>query len=215
MLKIYNKQMSHIGMKDKKIVHTEGLWHKVFGAILYNLEEKTIYFQTIYPKESYTFEREDFIDFAVGGHVEENENILAAGIRETKEELGISISEKDLNFIGIRICKCNPSETYKIREFQHFYAIKINTQLKDMDFSKSDNEVKSVIEVKLDDYLKLLSKEVFEIKANEMLLDKNTRKGTYTENITITDKRIVKDYFTDKSILEKFLAIKMLMDTNS
>lgn len=212
MLKIYNKQMSPLGMKDKKIVHTEGLWHKVFGAILYNLEEKTIYFQTIYPKESYTFEREDFIDFVVGGHIEDDEDVLTAGIREIKEELGFDVKKDDLYFLGIRICNCNPSETYKIREFQHFYAFVTNKKLKDMDFSKSDNEVKSVIEVKLNDYLELLTREVSQVNANEMILDKKTRKGTYHNNITITDKRIVPDYFNDKSILEKFLSLKSLIE---
>lgn len=212
MLKVYDNYMNSTGIKDKKIIHQQGIWHKVFSAILYNNKNKCIYFQTIYPKDSYSFDRDDFIDFAIGGHVEDNEDILATGIREAKEELGISISDKDLFFIGMRICNCDPSETYKIREFQHFYAIETNNQLKDMDFSNSDNEVKSIIEIKIDDYLKLLTKEVFEIKANEMILDKNTRKGTYIENITITDKRIVKDYFADKSILEKFLAVKMLME---
>ena len=61
MLKIYDAKMNDIGMEDKKIVHQKGLWHKVFGGVLYNPTLKTIYFQTIYPKESYTFERDDYI----------------------------------------------------------------------------------------------------------------------------------------------------------
>ena len=188
MLKIYNKQMTDIGYENKKDVHKQGLWHKVFGAILYNLEEKTVYFQTIYPKESYTFERDDFIDFAVGGHIEDDEDVLTAGIREIKEELGFDVKKDNLQFLGIRICNCTPSETYKIREFQHFYALKTDKKLKDMDFSKSDNEVKSIIEIKLDDYLKLLTKDVLQVNANEMILDRETRKGTYHSNITITNK---------------------------
>ena len=81
-----------------------------------------------------------------------------------------------------------------------------------MDFSKSDNEVKSIIEIKLDDYLKLLTKDVLQVNANEMILDRETRKGTYHNNITITNKRIVPDYFNDKSILEKFLSLKSLIE---
>ena len=180
--------MTDIGYENKKDVHKQGLWHKVFGAILYNLEEKTVYFQTIYPKESYTFERDDFIDFAVGGHIEDDEDVLTAGIREIKEELGFDVKKDNLQFLGIRICNCTPSETYKIREFQHFYALKTDKKLKDMDFSKSDNEVKSIIEIKLDDYLKLLTKDVLQVNANEMILDRETRKGTYHSNITITNK---------------------------
>lgn len=211
MLKIYNEQMMPIGVEDKKIVHQKGLWHKVFGGVLYNPRLKTIYFQTIYPKESYTFEREDYIDFAVGGHIEDDESVIEAGKREIVEELGFDLEEKDWSFLGIRICKADPSETYKIREFQHFYAIKTDSKLKDMDFSKSDGEVKSVIEVNIDDFLKLLTKAVDNISANEMVLDKNTRKGTYFENISILGNRIVPDYYKDKSILEIFLAVKNLI----
>ena len=203
--------MTSIGMEDKKVVHNKGLWHKVFGGVLYNPKKKAIYFQTIYPKESYTFEREDYIDFAVGGHIEDDESVIEAGKREIKEELGFDIDEKDWSFLGIRICNVNPSETYKIREFQHFYALKTDDELKDMDFSKSDGEVKSIIEVNIDDYLKLLTKEVQSVKANEMLLDKISRNGKYVSNITLTHNRIVPDYYTDKSILEKFLAVKSLI----
>ena len=33
------------------------------------------------------------------------------------------IDKNDLKFLGIRICNCDLSDTYKIREFQHFYAL--------------------------------------------------------------------------------------------
>ena len=211
MLKIYNAQMEAIGKQDKKIVHQKGLWHKVFGGVLYNPLLRTIYFQTIYPKESYTFEREDYIDFAVGGHVEDDETIIEAGKREIVEELGFDIEEKNWSFLGIRICKADPSETYKIREFQHFYALKTDNELKNMDFSKSDGEVKSVIEVNIDDFLKLLTRAIDRASANEVVLDKNTRESTYFENITLLGNRIVPDYFKDKSILETFLAVKNLI----
>lgn len=211
MLKIYNPQMTPIGTEDKKIVHQNGLWHKVFGGILYNPKLNTIYFQTIYPKESYTFEREDYIDFAVGGHVEDDESIYEAGIREINEELGFDIEVNNWIFLGLRVCDVVLSETYKIKEFQHFYGLKIDTKLEDMNFSKSDGEVKSIIEVNIDDFLKLLTKDTIKIPANEMVIDKNTREGTYFENITISSNRIVPDYYNDKSILEKFLAVKYLM----
>jgi ADP-ribose pyrophosphatase YjhB (NUDIX family) len=211
MLKIYNAQMEAIGKEDKKIVHQKGLWHKVFGGVLYNPLLRTIYFQTIYPKESYTFEREDYIDFAVGGHVEDDETIVEAGKREITEELGFDIDEKNWSFLGIRICDVDLSETYKIKEFQHFYALKEERRLKDMDFSKSDGEVKSIIEVNIDDFLKLLTRAIDRVSANEVVLDKNTRESTYFENITLLSSRIVPDYFKDKSILETFLAVKNLI----
>lgn len=212
MLSIYDSKMTYIGKEDKKIVHQIGLWHKVFSGIMYNKKERKIYFQTIYPKEAYTFERDDFIDFSVGGHIEDNENVIDAGVREVGEELGIKITQNDLKFLGIRICNCDLSDTYKVREFQHFYAFETTKDLKDMSFLASDSEVKSVIEIDIDEFLSLLTGDVDEILANEMVLDRTTREGKYFENVNITCKRIIPDYYKDKSILEKFLAVKGLID---
>ncbi len=212
MLSIYDSKMTYIGKEDKKIVHQIGLWHKVFSGIMYNKSARKIYFQTIYPKEAYTFEREDFIDFSVGGHIEDDEKVIDAGVREVGEELGIKITQNDLKFLGIRICNCDLSDTYKVREFQHFYAFETTKDLKDMSFLASDSEVKSVIEIDVDEFLSLLTGEVDEISANEMVLDRTTREGKYSENVNITYKRIIPDYYKDKSILEKFLAVKSLID---
>ena len=80
-----------------------------------------------------------------------------------------------------------------------------------MDFKNSDSEVKSVLEINIDDFLAILVKEKSTITANEMLLDKQTRTGIYSENVLVTAEQIIPDYFNDKSILEKILTIKSLI----
>ncbi len=209
MLKVYDRKMEPLYNEDKKVVHKDALWHKVVGGILFNRKSKTIYFQTIYPKESYGFDRPDYIDFSVGGHVEDEETVEEALYREAKEEINLNV--KNYEFLGIRICNADPAPTYKIREFQFFYGLETDENLKDMDFSNSDGEVKSVIEVNIDDFLALLLNEKNEVKANEMILDKQTRKGDYKEGITLKSEQIIPDYFNDKSILEKILTVKSLM----
>ena len=57
----------------------------------------------------------------------------------------------------------------------------------------------------------LLLKEKGEVNANEMVLDRQTRKGVYKENISLKIERIIPDYLTDKSVLEKVLTLKAIM----
>ena len=210
MLKVYDAKMVPLYNEDKKIVHQQALWHKVVTGIVFNKQTNSLYFQTIYPKESYTFDRLDYIDFSIGGHVEDDENINDAILREAKEEL--DLSEITPDFLGIRICNCDPAPTYRIREFQYFYGIETAQDLKDMSFLHSDKEVKSVIEIKMNDLLDLLLKIKSSVLVNEMVLDRETRQGTYTNNVTLTADRIIPDYYDDKSILEKILTIKALME---
>lgn len=47
---------------------------------------------------------------------------------------------------------------------------------------------------------------------NEMILDKATRLGKYAQGITLTADRIIPDYYNDKSIFEKILSVKALME---
>ena len=210
MLKVYDAKMVPLYNEDKKTVHQQALWHKVVTGIVFNKGTKSLYFQTIYPKDSYTFDRPDYIDFSVGGHVDDDENVAEAILREAKEELGLSNITPF--FLGIRICNCDLSSSYRIREFQYFYGIKTTQILKNICFLNADREVKSVIEIKIDDFLDLLLKTKLSVVANEMVLDRNTRQGTYIENVSLTANRIIPDYYTDKSILEKILTVKALMD---
>lgn len=210
MLKVYDAKMLPLYKEDKKIVHQQALWHKVVTGIVFNKKIKTVYFQTIYPKDSYTFERPDYVDFSIGGHVEDDENVNEAILREAKEELDLSNIKPF--FLGIRVCNCDPAPTYRIREFQYFYGIETSKDLKDMSFLHSDMEVKSVIEVKIDDFLDLLLKSKLSIGVNEMVLDRKTRKGIYIQNVILAGDRVIPDYYNDKSILEKILTVKALMD---
>ena len=45
-----------------------------------------------------------------------------------------------------------------------------------------------------------------------MILDKTTRLGQYTQGVTLTADRIIPDYYNDKSIFEKILSVKALME---
>ena len=56
-----------------------------------------------------------------------------------------------------------------------------------------------MISSKIDDVLDLLLKINQLINVNEVVLDRDTRKRTYTENVSLVANNIIPDYYNDKS----------------
>ena len=209
MINIYNKNMQYIGSAEKKEAHTQGYWYKVATGVIYNPAKNIIFFQTIYPKESYGFDRPDYIDFAIGGHIEENETPLEGLYREAEEELGLIKSQLTKHsFIGIRRINKDITKTYKLREFQYIYAIPIHFDLKDFEMQTSDKEVKSIVKVDIDKLIDLLDDEYKEIEAQHRILDKETRKTLGYTYKPLTKKDIIPDYMTRDFLLNILYTLK-------
>ena len=191
MLQTYTEDMVPLTLEDKKKVHREALWHKVVSALVMN--ETDIFLQTIYPKESYGFDRPDYLDISIGGHIEDQETEQMALLREAKEELGLTDCSA-IQFVGIRKINCDPAPTYRIREFQYLYRIQTDKGLKDFNLTETDPEVKSIVALDRIQFIKLLKQELSVIKAQEALFDKETRKLLQIQPRTITLKDFIPDY---------------------
>ena len=209
MISRYDKNMVYIGPVDKKEAHIKGYWHKVATGIVYNPTQKTIFFQTIYPKDNYGFDRPDYIDFAVGGHIEDNETPLDGLYREAKEELGLDKEIMDnAYFIGIRRINKDLTVKYKLREFQHIYGIPVNFELQDFNMLVSDKEVKSIVKVNVDDLICLLDNAIPKIKVEHRILDKETRETIEYKTLPLTKNDIIDDYFVGDFLLNLLYTIK-------
>ena len=202
MLQTYTEDMQPLTLEDKKKVHTEGLWHKVVGALVMN--KTHIFLQTIYPKDSYTFDRPDYLDLSVGGHIEDLETPEEALKRETQEELGLT-DGLTIQFVGIRKINCDPAPNYKIREFQHLHRIYTDKKLADFDLTGTDAEVKSIVALPKDLFLKLLKGDIPSLIAQEAVFDKATRQRLTIQNRTITLADFIPDYLKEK-LFETLLA---------
>lgn len=209
MISRYDKNMVYIGPVDKKEAHIKGYWHKVATGIVYNPAQKTIFFQTIYPKDNYGFDRPDYIDFAVGGHIEDNETPLDGLYREAKEELGLDKEIIDnAYFIGVRRINKDLTTNYKLREFQHIYGIPVNFDLQDFNMLVSDKEVKSIVKVNVDDLICLLDNAIPKIKVEHRILDKETRETIEYKTLPLTKNDIIDDYFAGDFLLNLLYTIK-------
>lgn len=209
MISRYDKNMVYIGPVDKKEAHIKGYWHKVATGIVYNPAQKTIFFQTIYPKDNHGFDRPDYIDFAVGGHIEDNETPLDGLYREAKEELGLDKEIIDnAYFIGVRRINKDLTTNYKLREFQHIYGIPVNFDLQDFNMLVSDKEVKSIVKVNVDDLICLLDNAIPKIKVEHRILDKETRETIEYKTLPLTKNDIIDDYFAGDFLLNLLYTIK-------
>ncbi|MCD2259392.1 NUDIX hydrolase [Psychroserpens luteolus] len=81
-------------------------------------------------------------DVSVAGHVDAGETIEQAAIRETKEEIGISISEEQLIKIGVFDCFQSYSNGIIDNEFHNTFIVKLNLDIGD--FTPNLNEVEAL-----------------------------------------------------------------------
>lgn len=78
-------------------------------------------------------------DISAAGHVDLGEDPLTTALRETKEEIGVELTEDQLQFIGIeRRYRTGPDKTWIENEFSWLYLLEATP---DMTFALEDGEV--------------------------------------------------------------------------
>ncbi|MFB9052322.1 NUDIX domain-containing protein [Formosa undariae] len=109
----------------KSEIHNKGYYHNTAHVWLYTNSGEILLAQRSYKKAICP----GMWDVSVAGHVDAGESIEEAAIRETLEELSLTLTEADLNKIGV--FKCFQSYTTGIQdnEFHHTYIAKLNQPL--------------------------------------------------------------------------------------
>jgi len=90
-LDVISEQDIVIDTKERIEIHQKGLLHREVHVWFFD-KEGNIIFQ----KRGIDRSSGGLLDATVGGHVDAGENYLDTAIRETEEEIGISITESDL-----------------------------------------------------------------------------------------------------------------------
>ncbi|CDQ21578.1 Isopentenyldiphosphate isomerase [Halobacillus karajensis] len=145
MLTIFNENGLPAGVKDREDVHRDGDWHETFHCWMISLEEKEIVLFLQQRSEN----KRDFpslYDITAAGHIEAGEDVIEAGVREIKEEVGLTVHPAELIHAG------NYKEELKqgvfidreiCRVYLYLYEGSANFQL--------GEEVEDLIRVSLDD----------------------------------------------------------------
>ncbi len=81
-LDYYDENDNYLGRETREVVHSEGLWHKTVHNWLYTDDGKVIFQIRKDSNKFYT---------TSSGHVDAGESVEEALIRETKEEIGLTV----------------------------------------------------------------------------------------------------------------------------
>ena len=132
-------------MKEKEQAHSEGDFQRSVHIWIINNKKEILLQRRSSNKKNYP----NKWDISSAGHIRSRESIIEGAKREVKEELGINIDEKDLEFIGI-----NKSDKPYNKEFQYIYLYR--TDKVESDYTFNDGEVAYVKYFKYDDFEKMV-----------------------------------------------------------
>ncbi|WP_163528280.1 NUDIX hydrolase [Halobacillus ihumii] len=162
-LKIYSKWLTPIGEKDRDEVHRDGDWHESFHCWFYQHEENRsmIYFQK---RSDSKKDYPSLYDITAAGHITAGESRVGGGLREIEEELGLKVTQNQLNYTGFYKEELL-FKTIKDREICHIYLCPYEDHMK----LKINEEVTDVVQADLEDFLSMLSKKRPDLIARSML----------------------------------------------
>jgi isopentenyldiphosphate isomerase len=212
IIDIFNERMDYIGSVTRKEAHQNGLWHKVFHCWIVSKDEdgtENVIFQLrSKQKESVP----NSLDISAAGHLHKGENPVQ-GLRELKEELAVEVTENKLKFLGIHVeVWCDEKSVN--REFDYVYFLREDKSLSD--YTVQPSEVIGLTKIKINDGIKLFTKEVSEIDALSVHFDENGKPnntgfnqklnissfaGGERNNYFIKIFILAKQYFEGKSLL--------------
>lgn len=99
LLRIFNEDHQLIGVATRAEIHEKGYWHETFHYWLMEKEQGIdyIFLQLRSPKKK---DYPQLLDITAAGHLLANETV-EDGIREVKEEIGLSVHMEELKSLGI------------------------------------------------------------------------------------------------------------------
>ena len=137
-------------IKEKTQAHEDGNFHRTAHIWIMNDKKELLLQKRSATKKSHP----NCWDISGAGHIRAEETVIEGAIRELKEELGVEVEEKDLQYIATIKTTKNP----KNMEFQYVYLLKYNNQVEEYIFE--DNEVSEVKYVHFEELEKMVEERV-------------------------------------------------------
>lgn len=168
-LNIFDSKGRLTGTASRADAHKKGLWHETFHCWFIEVKEHKIFihFQLRSP------DKKDFpnmLDITAAGHLTAEEGV-EDGVREIKEELGISLSINDLIYAG-KIADEIIIDDFIDRELCHVFIYNIPADTKP-DYIFQDKEVAGMVKIEVSEFEEIWTDETVSVMINESFVSKN------------------------------------------
>lgn len=148
---IFDENNNPIGeKKEKQQAHEDGNFHRTVHVWIINDKNELLLQKRSATKKTHP----NCWDISGAGHIKAGETISDGAIRELKEELGVEIEEKDLQYITT----IKSTKNHKNMEFQYVYLLRCNKKIEEYIFE--DGEVSDVKYIFYKDLEKMVEEKV-------------------------------------------------------
>jgi len=139
--------------KRRRDVHRDGDWHPAIHIWVIGRRDG-VGFLLVQRRSQGKDTQPGALDVTVGGHLGAGET-WREGLREAEEEIGLSLSEQDVVFAGIRRGILETDSGIRDHEIQRVFFVRNDAPL--TDYRPNPAELAGLIEISLDDILELAS----------------------------------------------------------
>ncbi len=134
LIDIYDKNNKTLDIQlMKSEAHKKWLWHRSAHIWIYNSKGEILLQLRAKDKELYP----DMWDISVAGHVGAWEEEIISAIRETEEEIWLSVKTEDLEFFKIKKVKMIYKKMLN-HEFNYIYFLKFDGDIKELALQKEE-----------------------------------------------------------------------------
>lgn len=164
LLDVYTRDGKYIGVKTREECHSEnpGFYHKPAWTWAYNSKGQVLIQKRAMTKKRYP----GLWDMSCAGHVDAGESSKIGAIREAKEEIGVDVSEKDMQFLFEYI----EDDAWEIGQV---FAFKCDKEINELKLQEA--EVEQVKWVSLEELKELINSDKWvpmDIEFNNLLIEK-------------------------------------------
>ena len=125
----------------KSEAHKKGLFHASAHIWIFNNKKEVLIQKRASNKDTFP----NFWDVSVAGHISAGEKPIISALREVQEEIGLSIKQHNLDYIGTSRKRIEHENNFIDYELHHIYMCKINFDIKSLKIQTEEvSKIKSI-----------------------------------------------------------------------